>query len=58
VFNWLTKSLQMKQLLKDTAYRPQANFLPQVPKRGTMKTIHQRPSKRTQKEKKDNVAAK
>lgn len=48
----------MKQLLKDTAYRPQANFLPQAPKRGTMITIHQQPSKRTQKEKKEDVAKK
>lgn len=42
--------MQMKQLLKDTAYRPQANFLPQAPKRGTMETIPQQPSKRVQKE--------
>ncbi|KAG0282406.1 hypothetical protein BGZ96_000517 [Linnemannia gamsii] len=58
VFNWLPKSLQMKQLLKDTAYRPQANFLPQAPKRGTIATIHQQPSKRTQKEKREDVAKK
>ncbi|KAG0293457.1 hypothetical protein BGZ96_002799, partial [Linnemannia gamsii] len=30
VFNWLPSSMQKKQLLKDTTYRPQANFLPQV----------------------------
>jgi hypothetical protein len=41
--------MQMKQLLKDTAYRPQANFLPEAPKRGTMETIPQQPSKRIQK---------
>ncbi|KAG9070433.1 hypothetical protein KI688_007969 [Linnemannia hyalina] len=62
VFNWLPTSMQMKQLLKDTAYRPQANFLPQAPKRGTMDTIPQQPSKRLQKEREDetrnkNVAA-
>ncbi|KAG9061267.1 hypothetical protein KI688_007605 [Linnemannia hyalina] len=51
VFNWLPKSFQHKQLIKDTAYRPQANFLPQVPKRGTMDVIPQRPSKRIEKEK-------
>ncbi|KAF9536184.1 hypothetical protein EC957_012227 [Mortierella hygrophila] len=61
VFNWLPKSLQHKQMAKDTAYRPQANFLPQVPKRGTMDVILQRPSKRIEKEKeeaaKNEVAA-
>ncbi|KAK3839473.1 MAG: hypothetical protein JOS17DRAFT_188752 [Linnemannia elongata] len=57
VFNWLPQSLQMKQLLKDTAYRPQANFLPQAPKRGTMDTIPQQPSKRTQEGKKKAVAS-
>ncbi|KAG9061271.1 hypothetical protein KI688_007609 [Linnemannia hyalina] len=51
VFNWLPKWLQHKQLLKDTAYRPQANFLPQAPKRGTMDTIPQNPSKHIQREK-------
>ncbi|KAF9135810.1 hypothetical protein BG015_003219 [Linnemannia schmuckeri] len=35
VFNWLPKSTMQKQLQKNTAYRPQANFLPQAPKRGT-----------------------
>ena len=47
--------MQKKQLLKDTAYRPQANFLPQVPKRGTMETIPQQPSKRIQKEKEEEA---
>ncbi|OAQ29395.1 FAD/NAD(P)-binding domain-containing protein [Linnemannia elongata AG-77] len=51
VFNWLPKSLQRKQLIKDTAYRPQANFLPQAPKRGKMDVTTQRPSKRIEKEK-------
>ncbi|KAF9536443.1 hypothetical protein EC957_010933 [Mortierella hygrophila] len=53
VFNWLPKSLQRKQLLKDTAYRPQANFLPQAPKRGSLDVIPQRPSKRIEKEKEE-----
>lgn len=48
--------MQMKQLLKDTAYRPQANFLPQAPKRGTMDTIPQQPSKRLQREKEEEEA--
>lgn len=56
VFNWLPTSMQMKQLLKDTAYRPQANFLPQAPKRGTMDTIPQQPSKRLQREKEEEEA--
>ncbi|KAG0300451.1 hypothetical protein BGZ97_003228 [Linnemannia gamsii] len=46
VFNWLPKAIQHKQFLKDTAYRPQANFLPQAPKRGSLEVIPQRPSKR------------
>ncbi|KAF9118014.1 hypothetical protein BGW39_001571 [Mortierella sp. 14UC] len=50
VFNWLPKSIQQKQLQKNTAYRPQANFLPLAPKRGTLEIIPQRPSKRVQKE--------
>ncbi|KAH7058051.1 hypothetical protein BKA57DRAFT_531342 [Linnemannia elongata] len=51
VFNWLPKSVQRKQMIKDTAYRPQANFLPLAPKRGTLEIIPQRPSKRIQDEK-------
>ncbi|KAK3839486.1 MAG: hypothetical protein JOS17DRAFT_729270 [Linnemannia elongata] len=58
VFNWLPKSFQKKQLLKDTAYRPQANFLPQAPKRGTMETVPQQPSKRIQREKEEEEAKK
>lgn len=47
VFNWTPNSVTQKQLNKNTAYRPQANFLPQAPKRGTMDTIPQKPSRRT-----------
>ncbi|KAF9900785.1 hypothetical protein EC991_006888 [Linnemannia zychae] len=50
VFNWTPKSVMRKQLLKDTAYRPQANFLPPAPRRGTGEIIPQWPSKRIQKE--------
>lgn len=61
LFNWMPKSLLHKQLLKDTAYRPQANFIPQAPKRGTVDIIPQTPSKRAQKEeeakRKEAVAA-
>ncbi|KAG0293466.1 hypothetical protein BGZ96_002808 [Linnemannia gamsii] len=53
VFRWLPKSMQLKQLIKDTAYRPQANFLPQAPKRGTMETVSQNPSKRNYKEREE-----
>ncbi|KAG0372897.1 hypothetical protein BGX24_012439 [Mortierella sp. AD032] len=49
VFNWIPDSITQKQINKNTAYRPQANFLPQAPKRGTMDTIPQQPS-RQQKE--------
>lgn len=50
--------MQKKQLLKDTAYRPQANFLPQAPKRGTMETVPQQPSKRIQRENEEEEAKK
>ncbi|KAF9125525.1 hypothetical protein BGW39_007325 [Mortierella sp. 14UC] len=51
IFNWMPKSIQMKQIESSTVYRPQANFLPQVPKRGILDTVSQKPSKRIQKEK-------
>lgn len=50
VFNWTPNSVTQKQLNKNTAYRPQANFLAQAAKRGTMATIPQQPSKRIQRE--------
>jgi len=53
VFNWLPKSVQRKQMSKDTAYRPQANFLPEAPKRGSLDVIPQWPSKRIEEEKKE-----
>ncbi|KAG9061262.1 hypothetical protein KI688_007600 [Linnemannia hyalina] len=59
IFNWMPKSVMRRQLSKNTAYRPQANFLPQAPKRGNLGIIPQWPSKRIQDEKEDpkNVAA-
>ncbi|KAF9104171.1 hypothetical protein BGX29_002265 [Mortierella sp. GBA35] len=57
VFNWLPKSMQRKQVIKDSAYRPQANFMPQVPKRGTAPVDPQRPSKRYQEEQRKAAAA-
>ncbi|KAG0288253.1 hypothetical protein BGZ96_007957 [Linnemannia gamsii] len=56
--NWLPMSTQTKQLLKDTAYRLQANFLPQAPRRGTMETIPQQPSKRILREQEERGANK
>ncbi|KAF9154671.1 hypothetical protein BG015_000273 [Linnemannia schmuckeri] len=38
--------MQNRQVLKDNVFRPQVNFLPQVPPRGTVKIIPQRPSTR------------
>lgn len=58
MFNCLPMSMQTKQLLKDTAYRPQANFLPQAPKRGTMETIPQQLSKRIPREQEEGGANK
>lgn len=46
----------MNQLRKDSAYRPQANFLPEALKRGTLGIISQQPSKRLQKEKEEEEA--
>ncbi|KAF9903441.1 hypothetical protein EC991_003814 [Linnemannia zychae] len=56
VFNWLPESIRRKQVHKDSAYRPQANFLPEVPKRGSIVTYPQKPSTRIQK--KDGEAKK
>ena len=50
--------MQLKRMTKDNAYRPQANFLPQAPKRGTLDVISQNPSKRIQKEKEEEEARK
>ncbi|KAF9543218.1 hypothetical protein EC957_001093 [Mortierella hygrophila] len=59
IFNWMPKSVMRRQLSKNTAYRPQANFLPQAPKRGNLDIIPQWPSKRIQdnKEGPKNVTA-
>lgn len=57
LFNWIPKSLQMKQMSKDNAYRPQANFLPQTPKRGTIETLSQAPLKRVQREREEEEEA-
>ncbi|KAF9088857.1 hypothetical protein BGX23_007054 [Mortierella sp. AD031] len=50
IFNYTPAPIQRAQILKDSAFRPQANFLPQVPKRGAVEVTHQKPSKRLQAE--------
>ncbi|KAF9090069.1 hypothetical protein BGX29_011690 [Mortierella sp. GBA35] len=56
IFNYTPASIQRAQILKDSAFRPQANFLPQVPKRGAVEVTHQKPSKRLQAEEAQGVA--
>ncbi|KAF8945120.1 hypothetical protein BGZ47_003211 [Haplosporangium gracile] len=61
--SYISAKIMCGHLQKDTAYRPQANFLPLAPKRGTLEIIPQKPSKRIQMKKgeeegeKKNVAA-
>ena len=50
ILNWLPQSVMVKQIIKDSAYRPQSNFLPQAPQRGNGPVISQKPSTRLQKE--------
>ncbi|KAF9090281.1 hypothetical protein BGX23_006121 [Mortierella sp. AD031] len=60
VLNWVPASMQSRQIVKDSAYRPQVNFLPQVPHRGssTVPVISQKPSKRANKDQtKKTIAA-
>ncbi|KAF9103764.1 hypothetical protein BGX29_002951 [Mortierella sp. GBA35] len=59
VLNWIPASMQSKQIVKDSTYIPQANFLPQVPKRGKIPFFQQKPSKRLAEEKhaKESVVA-
>ncbi|KAK3848476.1 MAG: hypothetical protein J3R72DRAFT_500237 [Linnemannia gamsii] len=51
VFHWLPGSKLNDQMQKESAFRPQANFMPQAPRRGTVPVVPQKPSKRIQKEK-------
>ncbi|KAG0376825.1 hypothetical protein BGX24_007168 [Mortierella sp. AD032] len=51
IFNWLPQSMLIDQMQKESAFRPQANFMPQAPRRGTVPIITQKPSKRIQTEK-------
>ncbi|KAH7038652.1 hypothetical protein BKA57DRAFT_539701 [Linnemannia elongata] len=53
ILNWLPQSVMVKQIVKDSAYRPQSNFLPQAPQRGNGPVISQKPSTRLQKEREE-----
>ena len=50
VLSWLPKSFEKSTMTKSGSYRPQASFLPQVPVRGTVPVLPQKPSKRYQEE--------
>ncbi|KAF9097523.1 hypothetical protein BGX23_008601 [Mortierella sp. AD031] len=39
ILNWLPKPLMFTQIIKDSAYRPQTNFMPQALKRGSAPVI-------------------
>ncbi|KAF9173071.1 hypothetical protein BGX21_005666 [Mortierella sp. AD011] len=51
MFNWIPDSFKLKQYFKDSAYRPQANFLEHVKVYGTDDAAPQKPSKRYAEEK-------
>ncbi|KAF9285413.1 hypothetical protein BGZ74_001497 [Mortierella antarctica] len=46
IFNWIPKSIQTEQFLKDTTYRPQVMFLPNIENRGTVVLEPQQPCKK------------
>ncbi|KAI1316803.1 hypothetical protein EDD11_009469 [Mortierella claussenii] len=46
IFNWVPKSIQTQQFLKDASYRPQCTYLPLVQNRGTVPVMEQRSSKK------------
>ncbi|KAG0038793.1 hypothetical protein BGZ83_002994, partial [Gryganskiella cystojenkinii] len=50
VFHWLPQSVKTKAIIKDASYRPQLNFLPLAPKRGTGHVQPQKPSRRYEEE--------
>ncbi|KAF9104177.1 hypothetical protein BGX29_002271 [Mortierella sp. GBA35] len=57
MFNWIPESVRVKQMTKESAYRPQVNFLPQTPQRGVVHVISQKPSRRVQEEEEAKKAA-
>ena len=50
VLNWIPKSFEKTNLTQAVAYRPQATFLPMVPKRGTFPVLPQKMSRRYENE--------
>ncbi|KAG0078945.1 hypothetical protein BGZ93_005582 [Podila epicladia] len=46
IFNWIPKSIQTELFLKDTTYRPQVMFLPNIENRGTVVLEPQQPCKK------------
>ncbi|KAF9434036.1 hypothetical protein BGZ76_008664 [Entomortierella beljakovae] len=50
VLNYLPRSAVHRNLAKNHAYRPQASYIPQIPKKGRSPVLPQKPSKRYQKE--------
>ncbi|KAF9578771.1 hypothetical protein BGW38_005272 [Lunasporangiospora selenospora] len=50
LFNYLPTWIQLRSVVKDSAYRPQATFLPLAKKRGIVDVIPQKPSKRNARE--------
>ncbi|KAG0081472.1 hypothetical protein BGZ93_002701, partial [Podila epicladia] len=46
IFNYLPRSVHSYNAKKDNTYRPQINFLPQCPNRGTGPVLPQKPSKK------------
>ncbi|KAG0281196.1 hypothetical protein BGZ95_006022 [Linnemannia exigua] len=57
LLNWMPKSMRLSHQIKASEFRPQANFIPQVPDRGVNKVASQKPSRRIQKEKEEAAAA-
>jgi len=52
VLNWIPESVKIKGILKGSAYRPIATFLPPAPKRGTIELLPQKQSVRYEREQK------
>ncbi|KAF9125526.1 hypothetical protein BGW39_007326 [Mortierella sp. 14UC] len=50
LLNWMPKSMRLNHQIKASEFRPQANFIPQVPDRGINKVVAQKSSRRIQKE--------
>lgn len=48
--NWVSDSMQKKNVEKTSAYRPLVTYLPSPPKRGTVEILPQKPSSRYQAE--------